>query len=70
MTIIRYRKKYSLLLHLDRFYCILQIFNMQKYALKKVSAPVTFLLYLKNTKIFSGKYNLNLKENDLFFFSF
>ena len=29
--------------HLERFYCILRIFHMQKYILKNISASGTFL---------------------------
>ena len=58
--LLDYREEYSLLLHLDRFCCILSIFNMQKYTLEKVSAPVTFLYYMiKIAEVLSEKYNLN-----------
>ena len=67
--LLDYREEYSLLLHLDRIYCILQIFNMQfKNILLNKSQPLLRSYYiLKSSEIFSGKYNLNLKENALIF---
>ena len=67
IILLDYREEYSLLLHLDRLYCILQIFNMQTYARKKSQPLLRSYYIMKNAKIFSGKYNLNLKEMSLIF---
>ena len=42
-----YREKCGLCFHLDRFYCKLRIFHMQKYTLKNISASGTFLTVRK-----------------------
>ena len=52
--LLDYREKYSLLLHLDRFYCILQIFNMQfKNILWNKSQPGYVLVIFLEVQKFS-----------------
>lgn len=49
-----YREDYALLFHWDGFYCILEIFNMQKYILQNLS-----LGYILTYSLNFGHFNLS-----------
>lgn len=60
-----YREKYALPFHLHKFYCILQVVNMQKYILKTSQPRVNSYHILKISKVLASMLSCKKKDHEL-----